>query len=288
MSKIYTNNVEGEVKLVDCISNGLSFRDPKQQLSFEQFKCDQTNTSSVIGVVFLSAIFLLLSNVSIVKNYLSAFSIFNILFQFIFPTCLGVVIMYLRVSKERNKSFHTSNKHRAADWWLRFLESLWVIGCCISFNLGIILSAYNGPCPQHHTIAENQGCNREDTPHKMNEAKMILSLILPVIFAITIKNIKWSFVCASLIINTGMLLFTMLYFDLTQSFPVIIVFIPFCMLLMYENHRQNMSLFLLTQSQKNLIKENKRLAEEAHAVEMRHMIGNVAHDLKTVSLKLSL
>ena len=31
---------------------------------------------------------------------------------------------------------------------------------------------------------------------------------------------------------------------------------------------------------------NKKLAEEAHANEMRHMIGNVAHDLKTVSVLL--
>jgi signal transduction histidine kinase len=39
--------------------------------------------------------------------------------------------------------------------------------------------------------------------------------------------------------------------------------------------------FLLSQNQENLLRENERLAEETHANELRHMIGNVAHDLKT-------
>eukprot|EP01034_Spumella_vulgaris_P034241 gene34241-biopygen29168 len=53
------------------------------------------------------------------------------------------------------------------------------------------------------------------------------------------------------------------------------------MLVLYESQRQNMSLFLLTQNQENLLLENERLADETHANELRHMIDNVAHDLKT-------
>eukprot|EP01034_Spumella_vulgaris_P047589 gene47589-biopygen40086 len=50
---------------------------------------------------------------------------------------------------------------------------------------------------------------------------------------------------------------------------------------MYEKQRQNISIFLLTQNQDNLIYENERLEKEARANELKHLIGNVAHDLKT-------
>eukprot|EP01034_Spumella_vulgaris_P044660 gene44660-biopygen37992 len=52
-------------------------------------------------------------------------------------------------------------------------------------------------------------------------------------------------------------------------------------MVVYEAQRQSMSLFLVSQNQENLLLENERLADETHATELRHMIGNVAHDLKT-------
>jgi hypothetical protein len=42
------------------------------------------------------------------------------------------------------------------------------------------------------------------------------------------------------------------------------------------------SIFLLTERMKYLLSENAKMSDEIHANEMRHMIGNVAHDLKTV------
>ena len=58
--------------------------------------------------------------------------------------------------------------------------------------------------------------------------------------------------------------------------------LPTTLIVMYTFQRQTLSLFLVNQSQKRLLDDNERLAEENHAKELRHMIGNVAHDLKTV------
>jgi signal transduction histidine kinase len=47
---------------------------------------------------------------------------------------------------------------------------------------------------------------------------------------------------------------------------------------------RNMIIFLSTRNVKeSMVSQNKAL-EESHANEMRHLIANVAHDLKTVSL----
>jgi signal transduction histidine kinase len=57
-------------------------------------------------------------------------------------------------------------------------------------------------------------------------------------------------------------------------------------MLLYENQRQNLQLFVLAEKLTHSLEENERLADETHATELRHMIANVAHDLKTVSFYL--
>ncbi len=47
--------------------------------------------------------------------------------------------------------------------------------------------------------------------------------------------------------------------------------------------RQDLILFFVVKKQKKLLIENKRMSDEM-TTEMRHMIANVAHDLKTVNM----
>ncbi len=54
-------------------------------------------------------------------------------------------------------------------------------------------------------------------------------------------------------------------------------------LLFGEVHFQRIRSFLDQKKIQELLEENERNADANHAMEMRHMIGNVAHDLKTVS-----
>jgi hypothetical protein len=52
--------------------------------------------------------------------------------------------------------------------------------------------------------------------------------------------------------------------------------------IIFDSFRQSFNLFLVNRKLKNTLELNKQLAEQNKATEMRHMIANVAHDLKTV------
>jgi signal transduction histidine kinase/CheY-like chemotaxis protein len=83
-----------------------------------------------------------------------------------------------------------------------------------------------------------------------------------------------------ILVNGGLILASQancVYEFLPNLIPIIILLVLF-----YDLHRQRMQLFLNRKSLKELLKENERNAEAMHALEMRSMIGNVAHDLKTV------
>lgn len=54
-------------------------------------------------------------------------------------------------------------------------------------------------------------------------------------------------------------------------------------IVLYDTYRQNVNVFRLVTKLQETLKENEQLAVEAQALELRAMIGNVAHDLKTVS-----
>lgn len=55
-------------------------------------------------------------------------------------------------------------------------------------------------------------------------------------------------------------------------------------ILLYEHYYQHLSIFLMAYRNQQTIEEKDRDADRRSAAEMRHMIGNVAHDLKTVSI----
>ncbi len=57
-------------------------------------------------------------------------------------------------------------------------------------------------------------------------------------------------------------------------------------ILLYEHYYQQLSVFLMAYRNQQTIEEKDRDADRRSAAEMRHMIGNVAHDLKTVSIFL--
>ena len=56
-------------------------------------------------------------------------------------------------------------------------------------------------------------------------------------------------------------------------------------LIYYDSFRQSRSMCVLIEKFRGIVAENERLSVEAQALELRAMIGNVAHDLKTVRTK---
>eukprot|EP00981_Chlorochromonas_danica_P010755 scaffold3379_cov230-Ochromonas_danica.AAC.1 len=54
-------------------------------------------------------------------------------------------------------------------------------------------------------------------------------------------------------------------------------------ILIFEKYRYNNYMAFIMMELQKTMKEKDEMADEVHATEMRHMIANVAHDLKTVS-----
>jgi hypothetical protein len=79
------------------------------------------------------------------------------------------------------------------------------------------------------------------------------------------------------------LLVIILWFNLYNSTVSLIFYVPISLIILTESRRQNLEVFFITQKLEKSLEDNEANAE-LHATELRHMIANVAHDLKTVSI----
>ena len=108
-------------------------------------------------------------------------------------------------------------------------------------------------------------------------------MIVPILYSVVFKSVRFELVCTSWVIVVAFIAISAAIAEATQIIGALVVYIPLSMIILYENQRQNLSLYFIVKKQNELLVENARMAEEAQT-ELRYMIANVAHDLKTVRL----
>ncbi len=279
MSKI-SPNLSREITISNHVTPWLlTFRHPHQRNKFEEFKVSQSNVYAYLIILIVVSGFIVINKWYSWVYFPSPLSATALVTGLITPCLHGLVLLILRIMTNRETISLISKS--AMKNLIIHLESFWILGCGVAYSLSIIINVQNGQCANDN-FALSQGCNSE--VDQMPLGMSMISLVLPVMLAMILKGARYEFVLFTFLLNVGVLVFCSYRYHLTASLPSILSFAPFCMVMMYENQRQNIAVFLLTQSQQDLLEENERLAEEAHANELRHMIGNVAHDLKTVCI----
>ncbi len=114
-------------------------------------------------------------------------------------------------------------------------------------------------------------------------------LIMLCIFQILIPILYEPRVCLLVICDVStvaMMLYT--YYDSIYTLVPFLATYLSIILVIVQLHLQRVQTFLHKRDLKQILEENERNADANHAMEMRHMIGNVAHDLKTVRCYLAL
>jgi hypothetical protein len=107
----------------------------------------------------------------------------------------------------------------------------------------------------------------------------LLWFALPELFISTI----WGSLVAALTVLIAMAL----YLDTPRALNLISVSRIFIITITIDMQIHEVQMFLTTRKLGDILAENERITLQSRAQEMRNMIGNVAHDLKTVSIACS-
>jgi hypothetical protein len=174
-------------------------------------------------------------------------------------------------------------KYRKAPDWVTLIEGLSVFCGLLTLELIVIGRVINGSCKGNmHSFQNRIFCNPEIAQRLIPHDTSILLFLAPTsLYSIFRYNFILAILCwLSVIFTIGL---SISLVSATNSLPILILYIPFSLIVLIEGRRRELYQFFLCQRYKQLLDENERSSNEHHATELRQMIGNVAHDLKTVS-----
>jgi hypothetical protein len=193
-------------------------------------------------------------------------------------------IVYLR----KDDTGHTLNARKSVDPDLYngtsmkvFLQDIFIIGITLLFGFWLIMRVAEGQCKQILSL-NNFSCNPNQESEALPVESVVVLMLLPMTFCVAFRGTSFSIQLLSWALTLAFIFSTAAYVRINQNVPYILVYAPVSLFLIYESERQNKVIFLVTDRLAQLLEENERLADETHANELRHMVGNVAHDLRTV------
>eukprot|EP01031_Cornospumella_fuschlensis_P032188 gene32188-38932_t len=166
------------------------------------------------------------------------------------------------------------------------LRSYIVLAITLVFILRLFLRAFTGKCHGDNSsaspFAERLNCNPNTDSSNLPKESILGLMLLPLLFSLTMREISVKVVLISWLAVVLAVLIAVVGVAKDDTYvAMIIVYILPSLAMIFENYRYNKSLFLVTLRLRNTLKERDENADQVHATEMRHMIANVAHDLKT-------
>lgn len=170
---------------------------------------------------------------------------------------------------------------------IQLLTSAWVRRLFMAifhiyFAIRLIQRVTNGQCEKgrdHYRL-----CNPVHDFHAVPMESVVVLLVTPVVYSIVLRGGEFE---VSLFLSFAAsieIIFCLIHAKAYLSMLWCTYFIFCTFLIIIETRRQNLNAFFHNFLLNNALNENKMMADQIHANEMRHMIANVAHDLKTVSV----
>jgi signal transduction histidine kinase len=165
------------------------------------------------------------------------------------------------------------------------VQALTHLSLTAALSLDLIRHTYASDYHIHHDAAS---LNFHDLYAEVNVIPIDVAVWLifsPLVFIMVTRECRFPILLSVFGIITFGLIYSAASIASSKSVSVILPFLVFYAILIINQLKQQLHQFLITCTLKETLLENERMAAEAHATEMRHMIANVAHDLKTVSTR---
>jgi hypothetical protein len=161
-----------------------------------------------------------------------------------------------------------------------FLQHILILTIMLFNILFFITNSIQVNCTDYGNLLLNhvlRNCETEDDNY------VYLLMFTPIIIYCLFRECLFELHCGhQFFITTISILYVSYYQYSLMKIIVIIVWTIGSVCLFLDLHIHNMAAFLTNDQLRRILEEKERNADKLASQEMRHMIGNVAHDLKTV------
>lgn len=177
--------------------------------------------------------------------------------------------------------FHLKTK---SDWRLFSDRVQFVLYLSLVMRHGITLvrRTLSGRCDRN-TFLYLWTCNPQDSSNTFPLDSASLLMIIPILFCVVYREARIGVNIIAFLIVLLSLIYCSILLNSSQPLVISSGYFILTLVVMIDSLKQFILFYWLGRQLKKTIETNQTLAEENKATEMRHMIANVAHDMKTVS-----
>ena len=277
--------VKDDKKKLTC---WMTIKDPIIRASYHKFVSTQGSGTAVI-LVMVFYLLILLTEVGISAssshkaNEINDYSIHILAVVTVVGVCLLTLLgIFIGINKIY---IPTTGLRLQLHNNIRSFETAYVLSSTLLVGLLLFCRTTKQNCPSLD-FQYWFTCNPSASVNALPQDALILYLILPLAYACVFRSVKFEAICLSWLIAVMMVVITILYTGFYYSFSTLICYIPFSVLILYELQRQYILSFFLTERLIASAEDTEAQADEFTS-EFRGLMGNMSHDLKTVSIHLS-
>ena len=274
-----------QIAIIDLI------RDAHIRRAFSKFSESQVSTNTFVAVAIIFSIGAIITFFRYI-NFLRSDYTTDKFGQATALTVVHLLLIILFWTVAYLKHSRTSKSNKINNNWLlralRYIQpALYVIlpiGATAFLGMQLILRVHGGRCRNDDLYLDMLLCNPNNDTNGLPEETLAQLTLLPIVFHIILRDSQVGTFLISWLVSLCSIGYAGSVMKIRQTTPFLVIYFCYSLIILYDNQRQNLSIFFLAEKLKFSLGENERLADETHASELRHMIANVAHDLKTVRI----
>ncbi len=183
--------------------------------------------------------------------------------------------------RSRGKFLLTFTKTKAWKEVSDQVQCLLYLSLVTSISLVMIRRTWTGEC-SHSGYWYSWTCNPYAPSHGLPIDSAVILVTIPLLFSCVMRETRAILTVLAWSITMFCLIFCCVIVNSTNAFIATMFYGIASSIIMLDSYKQYLLLYLLSRQLKKTIETNQRLADQNKAAELRHMIANVAHDLKTV------
>jgi hypothetical protein len=254
-------------------------RDPKIYNEFTDFM-HYSKSSRFMFLVNLVFTFLVIPLVGINTVETDGFSVLSVLALVL--SLISFVLLWILYFYQCNQIQDNFNWACFTSFPVRHLQVVLLASLTTLFSLVNIHRSTADDCNDDVSWLYLWTCNPYAESKTLPYDTTLILMLIPILFVIIMRETNLVYIFLSWVTTIVALFTCAILLESSHSYVFLLFYVLLSFVIIMDVYKQNFVLFILGRQLKRRLERNQLKATQEKALQMRNMIGNVAHDLKTV------
>lgn len=280
----FTPSLEIDQRLAANVDVILRFQNDKLKEHYDRYNLNNQTLSSLVAlttVVTLCSIPLLISYYSrfaLSRTVLDYFTCIYIVALIIVSNSLAWIVYFRSKGMIRSTGGQLTVAYRKR---IQIFQMWLVFSWVVAQSFRLLARVAVGPCAPGLSVSEEWNCNNTSSSGLLPSDSTIVLMILPIYFIVSVRGAHYAYTIMLWAFGVICMIVAAIYAEANNSVMTISLYGICSLIIIMEMRKISLVRFFTHLKLVEVLEEQAKAADEANALEMRSMIANVAHDLKT-------